>query len=141
MRSLRVLSNPSGPPGPGAHPRQSAKRSRRILAEAEYANARIPAGWSVLHALTLGLFGHVTSTWPLDWMNGKTQVNWQSTPNMQPAGPSNPSSTTQPRRSPSATGNAQITRKRVIYSCMTCRRRKVKCDKVVFLDLGASCLN
>ncbi|OQE18036.1 hypothetical protein PENFLA_c022G06805 [Penicillium flavigenum] len=50
---------------------------------------------------------------------------------MQPAGPSNPSSTTQPRRSPSATGNAQITRKRVIYSCMTCRRRKVKCDKTL----------
>ncbi|CAI7578741.1 unnamed protein product [Penicillium discolor] len=51
---------------------------------------------------------------------------------MQPvAGPSNPSSTTQPRRSPSATGNPQITRKRVIYSCQTCRRRKVKCDKTL----------
>ncbi|KAJ5950447.1 uncharacterized protein N7479_008860 [Penicillium vulpinum] len=39
---------------------------------------------------------------------------------------SNPSSTTQPRGSP-----PQITRKRVSYSCQTCRRRKVKCDKIL----------
>ncbi|KGO46689.1 Signal recognition particle, SRP19 subunit [Penicillium expansum] len=51
---------------------------------------------------------------------------------MQPvAGPSKPSSTSQARRSPSAPGNPQITRKRVIYSCQTCRRRKVKCDKTL----------
>ncbi|KAI2689938.1 transcriptional regulator family: Fungal Specific TF [Penicillium roqueforti] len=51
---------------------------------------------------------------------------------MQPVvGPSNPSSTTEPPRSPSAPGNPHITRKRVIYSCQTCRRRKVKCDKTL----------
>ncbi|KAJ5480253.1 hypothetical protein N7530_005762 [Penicillium desertorum] len=47
---------------------------------------------------------------------------------MQPAGPSNPSSITQPRRSPSATGNAQITRKRVIYSlCGNCAKNSAEC--------------
>ncbi|QQK47238.1 Fungal transcriptional regulatory protein, N-terminal [Penicillium digitatum] len=51
---------------------------------------------------------------------------------MQPvAEPPNPSSINQPRRSPLAKGNLQITRKRVIHSCQTCRRRKVKCDKTL----------
>ncbi|KAJ5826775.1 hypothetical protein N7447_003538 [Penicillium robsamsonii] len=61
---------------------------------------------------------------------------------MQPvAGPSNTSTSAQPPPPsntsasqpppPSATGSHQITRKRVSYSCQTCRRRKVKCDKIL----------
>lgn len=35
------------------------------------------------------------------------------------------------RRGGGATGGRQITRNRASYSCHTCRRRKVKCDKVL----------
>ncbi|KAM5435373.1 hypothetical protein McanMca71_005352 [Microsporum canis] len=45
-----------------------------------------------------------------------------------PPGP--PVGKTPPRRKSHGFGGKQITRTRVSYSCHTCRRRKVKCDKV-----------
>ena len=49
-----------------------------------------------------------------------------------PSAPGNPSpAPAPPRRRPYLlNGGKQITRSRVSYSCHTCRRRKVKCDKV-----------
>ncbi|KAI2737860.1 transcriptional regulator family: Fungal Specific TF [Penicillium roqueforti] len=56
----------------------------------------------------------------------------QSPPNAQPvSGPSIPGNSSAPSslRGPLA-GGRQITRNRASYSCHTCRRRKVKCDKI-----------
>ncbi|KAJ5970124.1 uncharacterized protein N7479_000042 [Penicillium vulpinum] len=55
----------------------------------------------------------------------------QSPPNTQPiSGPPIPSSSFTPSSSRgSLAGGRQITRNRASYSCHTCRRRKVKCDK------------
>ncbi|OQE40808.1 hypothetical protein PENCOP_c005G08980 [Penicillium coprophilum] len=56
----------------------------------------------------------------------------QSSPNAQPVlGPPFPSNSFAPLsvRGPLA-GGRQITRNRASYSCHTCRRRKVKCDKI-----------
>lgn len=50
-----------------------------------------------------------------------------------PPGP--PVGKTPPRRKSHGFGGKQITRTRVSYSCHTCRRRKVKCDKVSLLPL------
>ncbi|KAJ5382134.1 hypothetical protein N7517_000045 [Penicillium concentricum] len=54
----------------------------------------------------------------------------ESSPNAQPVpGPPFPSNLFAPLRGPLA-GGRQITRNRASYSCHTCRRRKVKCDKI-----------
>ncbi|KAJ5779935.1 transcriptional regulator family: Fungal Specific TF [Penicillium paradoxum] len=55
----------------------------------------------------------------------------QGPPNIQPgSGPSNPSSSCPPSLKGPLAGGRQITRNRTSYSCHTCRRRKVKCDKI-----------
>lgn len=48
---------------------------------------------------------------------------------------------TTPRRKSHGFGGKQITRTRVSYSCHTCRRRKVKCDKVCFVSYLACRMN
>lgn len=55
----------------------------------------------------------------------------KSPPNSQPASaPPIPRSSFAPSLRGPLAGGRQITRNRASYSCHTCRRRKVKCDKV-----------
>ncbi|CAG7945079.1 unnamed protein product [Penicillium nalgiovense] len=55
----------------------------------------------------------------------------QSPPDAQPVpGPSNPGGSFAPSFRGPLAGGRQITRNRASYSCHTCRRRKVKCDKI-----------
>ncbi|OQD68293.1 hypothetical protein PENPOL_c003G08220 [Penicillium polonicum] len=55
----------------------------------------------------------------------------QSSPSAQPVpGPSIPGNSFAPSSRGPLLGGRQITRNRASYSCHTCRRRKVKCDKI-----------